>query len=90
MRQEQAAETLDQLLEVALAPKTDPTTRRGAAMGVGATVKGGRFGRGGCREGMFGRVKAIACLSFVCLLAFLCVLFFLGWGGGREDAFPRL
>ncbi|CAJ1403962.1 unnamed protein product [Effrenium voratum] len=37
---EQAAETLDQLLEVALAPKTDPTTRRGAAMGVGATVKG--------------------------------------------------
>ncbi|CAK9009849.1 unnamed protein product, partial [Durusdinium trenchii] len=37
---EKAAETLDQLLETALAPKTDAVTRRGAAMGVGATVKG--------------------------------------------------
>lgn len=37
---ESAAETLDQLLETALAPKTDLVTRRGAAMGVGATVKG--------------------------------------------------
>ncbi|OLP89565.1 Translational activator GCN1 [Symbiodinium microadriaticum] len=37
---EQAAEALEQLLETALAPKTDPVTRRGAAMGLGATVKG--------------------------------------------------
>lgn len=38
--QEKAAETLDELLETALAPKTDAVKRRGAAMGVGATVKG--------------------------------------------------
>eukprot|EP00439_Symbiodinium_sp_Y106_P013527 s153_g1.t4 len=38
--EEQAAEALEQLLETALAPKTDPVTRRGAAMGLGATVKG--------------------------------------------------
>lgn len=37
---EKAVETLKQLMETALAPKTDPVTRRGAAMGVGATVKG--------------------------------------------------
>ena len=37
---EKAAETLDELLETALAPKTDAVKRRGAAMGVGATVKG--------------------------------------------------
>eukprot|EP00931_Biecheleriopsis_adriatica_P116933 TRINITY_DN9250_c0_g1_i1.p1 TRINITY_DN9250_c0_g1~~TRINITY_DN9250_c0_g1_i1.p1 ORF type:complete len:2761 (+),score=816.01 TRINITY_DN9250_c0_g1_i1:930-8285(+) len=37
---EQATETMEQLLETALAPKTDPVTRRGAAMGLGATVKG--------------------------------------------------
>ena len=42
--QEKAAETLDQLLETALAPKTEPVTRRGAAMGVGATVKGRSVG----------------------------------------------
>ncbi|CAE8597071.1 unnamed protein product [Polarella glacialis] len=37
---EQATVTLLQLMETALAPKTDPVTRRGAAMGLGATVKG--------------------------------------------------
>lgn len=31
---------MDELLETALAPKTDAVKRRGAAMGVGATVKG--------------------------------------------------
>lgn len=37
---EQAAETLENLIEKALAPKVEPMTRRGAAMGVGAAVKG--------------------------------------------------
>lgn len=58
--QEKAAETLDELLETALAPKTDAVKRRGAAMGVGATVKGlvrcrpvaitDAFGAPGCRH----------------------------------------
>lgn len=37
---EQATETLEQLLETALEPKTEAVTRRGAALGLGATVKG--------------------------------------------------
>ena len=51
--QEKAAETLDELLETALAPKTDAVKRRGAAMGVGATVKGpaGAWPARPCRSG---------------------------------------
>lgn len=37
---EQATQTLEQLMDTALAPKTEEMTRRGAAMGLGATVKG--------------------------------------------------
>eukprot|EP00930_Biecheleria_cincta_P034269 TRINITY_DN23698_c0_g1_i1.p1 TRINITY_DN23698_c0_g1~~TRINITY_DN23698_c0_g1_i1.p1 ORF type:complete len:2738 (+),score=614.06 TRINITY_DN23698_c0_g1_i1:451-8214(+) len=37
---EQATEVLNELMDTVLAPKTDPVVRRGAAMGVGATVKG--------------------------------------------------
>jgi len=38
--EEKATEILNLLMETALGPKTNPVTRRGAAMGVGATVKG--------------------------------------------------
>lgn len=37
---EKAAETLEKLLDQALAPKVSQMTRRGAALGVGAAVKG--------------------------------------------------
>lgn len=40
LNKEQAVETLEKLMDQALAPKTNEVTRRGAAMGLGATVKG--------------------------------------------------